>query len=198
MGVNLKFSCSQGFLVFAYTRKCGQRSRCTHTMRAHTCVSVVVCVARKPRPCPSYSRRRDRNNCVHWRSLCKAWGYFGCPMHPHPAPFFLHKRHHMANPSLAGNFQCGHRATKTRNRSGDTQARKRWFGLGGGPPDHPLRPWISTSQEVMFCQYYGDVPEGGALSAVRAQCGHSATIWASSRTRDPYFVILGASLLPLA
>ena len=26
----------------------------------------------------------------------------------------------------------------------------------------------------------------------------SATIWASSRTGDPYFVILGASLLPLA
>ena len=24
---------------------------------------------RKPRPCPSYSRRRDRNNCVHWRSF---------------------------------------------------------------------------------------------------------------------------------
>ena len=39
---------------------------------------------------------------------------------------------------------------------------------------------------------------GGALSAVRAQCGRTATIWASSRTGDPYFVILGASLLPLA
>ena len=38
---------------------------------------------------------------------------------------------------------------------------------------------------------------GGALSAMRAQCGRSATIWASSRTGDPYFVILGASLLPL-
>ena len=34
--------------------------------------------------------------------------------------------------------------------------------------------------------------QGGALSAVRAQCARSATIWASSRTRDPYFVILGA------
>ena len=39
---------------------------------------------------------------------------------------------------------------------------------------------------------------GGALSAVRAQCKHSATIWASSRIGDPYFVILGTSLLPLA
>ena len=28
--------------------------------------------------------------------------------------------------------------------------------------------------------------------AVRAQCAHSATIWASGRTRDPYFEILGA------
>ena len=52
MRVNLKFACSQGFLAFAYTWKCGQRSRCTHTVRAHTCVSAVVCVARKPRPCP--------------------------------------------------------------------------------------------------------------------------------------------------
>ena len=25
-------------------------------------------------PCPSYSRRRDRNNCVHWRSLYKGGG----------------------------------------------------------------------------------------------------------------------------
>ena len=33
---------------------------------------------------------------------------------------------------------------------------------------------------------------GGALSTVRAQCGRSATIWASGRTRDPYFEILGA------
>ena len=40
-------------------------------MRARTCVSVVVFIARKLRPCPSYSRRRDRNNSVHWRSLYK-------------------------------------------------------------------------------------------------------------------------------
>ena len=40
-------------------------------MRARTCVSVVVCVAHKLRPCPSYSGCRDRNNSVHWRSLYK-------------------------------------------------------------------------------------------------------------------------------
>ena len=34
--------------------------------------------------------------------------------------------------------------------------------------------------------------KGGALSAVRVQCARSATIWASGRTRDPYFEILGA------
>ena len=33
---------------------------------------------------------------------------------------------------------------------------------------------------------------GGASSAVRAQCARIATIWASGRTRDPYFEILGA------
>ena len=47
-------------------------------MRARTCVSAVVFVARKPRPCPSYSRRRDRNNCVHWRSLYKGGGVYVC------------------------------------------------------------------------------------------------------------------------
>ena len=37
-------------------------------------VLVVVCVARKPRPCPSYSRRRDRINLGPWRSLYKGGG----------------------------------------------------------------------------------------------------------------------------
>ena len=31
----------------------------------------------KLRPCPSYSRRRDRNNSVHWRSLYKGGGGTG-------------------------------------------------------------------------------------------------------------------------
>ena len=67
-------SCCQGFLVFACIWKCGQRSRCTHTMRMRTCVSVVVSVARKLRPCTSCSGRRDRNHSVHWRSLHKGGG----------------------------------------------------------------------------------------------------------------------------
>ena len=37
-----------------------------------------------------------------------------------------------------------------------------------------------------------DTGSGGASSAVRAQCARSATIWASGRTRDPYFEILRA------
>ena len=46
-----------------------------------------------------------------------------------------------------------------------------------------------TMAPVLFCvgRSYG-----GALSAVRAQRAHSATIWAYGRTRDPYFEILGA------
>ena len=36
---------------------------------------------------------------------------------------------------------------------------------------------------------------GDALSAVRVQCVHNATIWASGRSRNPYFVVLWASLL---
>ena len=38
-------------------------------------MSVVVCVARKLRPCPSYSRRRDRINLGLLHSLHKGgWG----------------------------------------------------------------------------------------------------------------------------
>ena len=36
---------------------------------------------------------------------------------------------------------------------------------------------------------------GGALSVVLAQCARSATIWAPGRNRNPYFVVLWASLL---
>ena len=38
------------------------------------CMSVVVCVVLKPRPCNSYSRRRDRINSVLWRSYYKGGG----------------------------------------------------------------------------------------------------------------------------
>ena len=72
------------FCVCTHLQMC-QRSRCTHTMRAHTCVSVVVCVARKLRPCPSYSGRRDRNNSVHWRSLYKGGGVPTCACRVHPS-----------------------------------------------------------------------------------------------------------------
>ena len=39
-------------------------------------VFVVVCVARKLRPCPSYSRRRDRINLGLWRSPYKEGGVY--------------------------------------------------------------------------------------------------------------------------
>ena len=41
-------------------------------------VSVVVCVARKLHPCPSYSRCRDRINLGLWRSLYKGGGRSTC------------------------------------------------------------------------------------------------------------------------
>ena len=44
-------------------------------MRSLICVSIVVCIARKLRPCPSCSRRRDRINLGLWRSLYKGGGY---------------------------------------------------------------------------------------------------------------------------
>ena len=53
-------------------------------MHSLTCMSVVVCVVRKPRPCNSYSRRRDRINSVLWRSYYKGGG--GTPAKPKPKP----------------------------------------------------------------------------------------------------------------
>ena len=43
-------------------------------MRSLSCVSVVVCVVCKLRPCPSYSMRRDRITLGLWRSLHKGGG----------------------------------------------------------------------------------------------------------------------------
>ena len=66
-------------------------------MHSLMCVSVVVCVARKPRPCLSYSRRRDRINSVLLRSYYKGGGVgFGLglglfgPIQSHFTPFSSH------------------------------------------------------------------------------------------------------------
>ena len=60
---------------------CALYSPCLHQLTMQSSlfelgrpVSVVVCVARKLRPCPSYSRRRDRINLGLWRSLYKVGG----------------------------------------------------------------------------------------------------------------------------
>ena len=45
----------------------------------HVCVSVVVCVVHKPRPCLSYSRRRDRINLVLLHSHFKGGGRVHSP-----------------------------------------------------------------------------------------------------------------------
>ena len=66
-------------------------------------VSVVLCVARKLRPCPSYSRRTYRINLGLWRSLYKGGGYMclevssRCP----PPPGSIHKL------TPASQFLCG-------------------------------------------------------------------------------------------
>ena len=76
-GCEPEFSCLKHFLVFACLWEHGRRLRCTHTMHSLTCMSVVVCVVRKLRPCNSYSRRRDRINSVLWRSYYKGGGVVG-------------------------------------------------------------------------------------------------------------------------
>ena len=43
-------------------------------MHSLTCVLVLVCVARKLHPCPSYSRHRDRINLVLLRSYYRGEG----------------------------------------------------------------------------------------------------------------------------
>ena len=55
-------------------------------MHSLTCMSVVVCVVRKPRPCNSYRRRRDCINSVLWRSYYKGGGGY----HMVPQPFVEH------------------------------------------------------------------------------------------------------------
>ena len=49
-------------------------------------VLVVVCVARNLRPCPSYSRHRDRINLGHWRSLYKGGGVKIITLHDKATP----------------------------------------------------------------------------------------------------------------
>ena len=60
---------------------CALCARCLHQLTMQSSlfdpgrpVLVVVCVARKLRPCPSYSRHTDRINLGLWRSLYKGGG----------------------------------------------------------------------------------------------------------------------------
>ena len=64
-----------------------------------------------------------------------------------------------------------------------------------------LSPFVGDPREcrgdVAFPPSFGPQPSGaieetGTMGAPQAQCTRSATIWASGRTRDPYFEILGA------
>ena len=56
-------------------------------MHSLTCMSVVVCVVRKPRPCNSYSRRRDRINSVLWCSYYKGGGVLLAPFDKFLVPY---------------------------------------------------------------------------------------------------------------
>ena len=76
--MNLQFHVSNNFFLFTCLWERGWRLRCTHTMHSLTCVSAFVCVVRKPRPCLSYSRRRDRINLVFLRSYYKGGGGYTC------------------------------------------------------------------------------------------------------------------------
>ena len=78
---------------------CALYSPCLHqlTMQSSSFepgrpLSVVVCVARKLRPCPSYSRCRDRINLGLWRSLYKGGGgkqMTGLDGSPAPGPWSI-------------------------------------------------------------------------------------------------------------
>ena len=60
------------------------------------------------------------------------------------------------------------------------------YSFGGCQPNKPP-PELTMQYSCEGCQ-----PSKGAYLV---QCAHSVTIWAFGRPRDPYFVILGASLL---
>ena len=66
----------------------------------------------------------------------------------------------------------------------------------GGPPSGLDSSSGLAGPSMQFDFLKEGVVPLGALSALRAQCTRSATIWASGRTGDPCFEIIGASLLP--
>ena len=64
-------------------------------------------------------------------------------------------------------------------------ARRKCDGGGSGsPPMLVCRVMSALMQELLRRGLHKGAPQ--------AQCAHSATIWASGRTRNPYFEILGA------
>ena len=79
------------------------------------------------------------------------------------------------------------------HRSGITFHRADWGSV-------PFSPEICPSSQVAPAQARQCDPPRSVHTqgAPLAQCARSATIGAYSRTGGPYFVILGASLLPLA
>ena len=82
-------------------------------MQALTCVSVVVCVVRKLRPCLSYSRRRDCINLGLFRSLDKAGG----DTHPHRHRHMWHG--HKIAPSLSIPYERAVSLCKVRGPNSD-------------------------------------------------------------------------------
>ena len=78
---------------------------------------------------------------------------------------------------------------------------KLWRHTGAIPMGGSFSTYAAELHSVWCCkilQSLGqfDTTAGGVLQwtkgAPQAQCARSATIWASGRTRDPYFEILGA------
>ena len=71
--------CSEKFFLFCPFGQCFSAVICNRILLFLVFSSQGSCCFAlyplyKLRPCPSYSRCRDRNNCVHWRSLYKGGG----------------------------------------------------------------------------------------------------------------------------
>ena len=98
-------------------------------MHSLTCVWVVVCVVHKPRPCLSYSRRRDRINSVLWRSYYKGGGV-SVASRPRPsATMGLSNHGDLVRPHFSEPMFWRTRETRIQWRKGTSQFRNRILSI---------------------------------------------------------------------
>ena len=131
-------------------------------------VLVVVCVARKLCPCPSYSRRRDRIDLGLWRSFYKGGGGVAKPpissCHVRAVPALCthapqgSDKESQINSSRAQRLCCGDLRCLIPGKPTSAGPPDRQPPPPPPPPTHPLNdgPWQSNSR-CCFRKFWGHV-----------------------------------------